>query len=55
VRAEVVERWGPRLVEALNAVSARLTTDALRQMNAEANDAPVDVVARHWLNAQGLT
>jgi osmoprotectant transport system substrate-binding protein len=56
VRAEVVERWGDDLVRLVDGVSARLTTDDLRALNARvtAGDSPA-AVARRWLDGEGLT
>jgi len=56
VRREAVTRFGPRLLTLLNAVSARLTTDSLRILDAQvelAGHAP-RLVAAGWLRAQGL-
>lgn len=56
VQAEVVDRFGPEFVETLNAVSASLTTEELRSMNAEIEidgDTP-RAVAHRWLVAHGL-
>jgi osmoprotectant transport system substrate-binding protein len=56
VQAPVLDRFGPDLVETLNAVSAALTTGDLRRMNAEIEidgDAPRSVAYR-WLVAHGL-
>jgi osmoprotectant transport system substrate-binding protein len=53
VRSEVVDRWGPKLVDLIDGVSARLTTAVLRQLNAEvANGASSRSVAAGWLDAQ---
>ncbi|HZD18764.1 MAG TPA: ABC transporter substrate-binding protein [Actinomycetota bacterium] len=51
VRREVLQRFGPRVADVLNAVSAQLTTAELRRMNAEvdAGRPPVSV-ARAWLS-----
>jgi osmoprotectant transport system substrate-binding protein len=55
VRAEIVERGGNRLVRLVDGVSARLTTDDLRALNARvAADARVGDVAEHWLAGEGL-
>ena len=55
VRREVVARAGPRLPQALDSVSGRLSTGELRAMNAEvAGGAAVPTVAAAWLRAQGL-
>ncbi|CAN5162327.1 ABC transporter substrate-binding protein [soil metagenome] len=55
VRREVVERWGEPFVEAIDEVSARLTTGGLRLLNAEtgAGDDIEDVAAK-WLSEQRL-
>ena len=56
VRAEVVDRWGSALVAAIDAVSARLTSSDVRQLN-EAMSAPrpdVALIAAGWLRAKGL-
>jgi osmoprotectant transport system substrate-binding protein len=57
VRDELLSRWGERIVRAVDAVSARLTTEGLRQLNAEVagDTARVAAVATAWLNAQGVT
>ena len=55
VSREAVTRFGPRLLTLLNAVSARLTTDSLRVLDAQvelAGHAP-RLVAAGWLRAQG--
>lgn len=55
VRAEAVERWGPSLIEPLDAVSAVLTTDDLRAMNLRVADGePIAEVAGDWLVRHGL-
>ncbi|MPY95017.1 MAG: hypothetical protein GEV08_18750 [Acidimicrobiia bacterium] len=52
VRAEVVERFGPDLVAALDAVSGALDTDQLREMNARvAAGASPEAVAATWLSS----
>lgn len=55
VRAEIVERWGNDLVRLVDGVSARLTTDDLRALNARvaAGDSPA-TVAERWLVDEGL-
>jgi osmoprotectant transport system substrate-binding protein len=56
VRRDVVARYGPRLLAALDTVSARLTTGSLRALDAQVElrrDNPGSV-ARTWLRAQGL-
>ncbi len=53
VRTEVVERWGPPLVAVIDRVSGRLTTDTLRQLNAEvARGTPPAAVATAWLDLE---
>jgi osmoprotectant transport system substrate-binding protein len=55
VRREVVERWGDRFVDAVDAVSARLTTDGLRSLNARVvAGAEPGQVADDWLRAEDL-
>jgi osmoprotectant transport system substrate-binding protein len=57
VRNDVIDRHGPRLVAALDAVSRRLTTSELRELNERAAREP-DALARianEWLEAQGLS
>lgn len=55
VRTEVADRAGPRLAEVIDAVSRRLTTDDLRNLNARLDGgAAVGGVATAWLAAQGL-
>jgi osmoprotectant transport system substrate-binding protein len=59
VRSEVLTRHGPRLAEVLDGVSSRLTTEALRTLNARtgagADATAVDVrtVAAEWLDTAG--
>ena len=55
LRSEVLERFGNGVAEALDAVSAELTTEDLRAMNAavSAGHTPAEVV-RTWLTARGL-
>ena len=56
VRRDVVARYGPRLLAALDTVSARLTTGSLRALDAQVElrgDNPGSV-AWTWLRAQGL-
>lgn len=54
VRAEVVSRW-PGLVERVNQVSALLTTQELRALNAEvASGVTSAAAASAWLSAKGL-
>jgi osmoprotectant transport system substrate-binding protein len=55
VRRELLDRLGTRLTGPVDAVSAALTTEELRELNAEVQSgAPVRVVARRWLDARGL-
>ena len=56
LRQEVVERWGPSVVDLLDEVSRRLTTEDLRAMNASVarGDADARSVATGWLRAEGL-
>jgi osmoprotectant transport system substrate-binding protein len=55
VRTPVVERGGPKLVAAVDAVSRHLTTDNLRRLNAlVAGGADVGGTATSWLKAEGL-
>jgi osmoprotectant transport system substrate-binding protein len=56
VRRDAIARYGPRLLAALDAVSARLTTGSLRALDAQVElrgDNPGSV-AWTWLRAQGL-
>jgi osmoprotectant transport system substrate-binding protein len=55
IRAEVLERYGARLVRLVNAVSAALTTDQLRALNRRvaAGEDPA-AVADQWLITRGL-
>lgn len=57
VNKKVVDERGPEFADAVNAVSAKLTTDQLRELNKEVDadgDAVADV-AKDWLSQQGLT
>ena len=55
VRTEVVDEFGSSLVDPVNEVSARLTTDVLRDLNEQvAHGESVRTVASRWLGAQGL-
>lgn len=56
VSREVVARFGARLLTALDAVSARLTTDSLRALDAqvELSGHEPRLVAKDWLRVQGL-
>ena len=55
VRSSVIERFGTSVREALDAVTARLTTAVLRRLNhmVEVREDP-RAVARNWLMAAGL-
>jgi osmoprotectant transport system substrate-binding protein len=55
VRRELVDRFGDRLVAAVDAVSARLTTGELQVLNGRvaSGDDPADV-ASDWLDIEGL-
>jgi osmoprotectant transport system substrate-binding protein len=50
IRSEIVDRMGSDLVTVINAVSARLTTDAVRDLNGAGGSAGSDVpaVVAHW-------
>lgn len=55
VRTETLERIGPSLRTAVDAVSALLTTETLRALNAEvAAGASVRAVAARWMRTEGL-
>ena len=55
VRAEVIDREGAAFVDAVDAVSARLTTETLQALNDEvATGEPARAVAERWLAAEGL-
>ena len=56
VRRAVVDRYGPRVTDALDGVSRHLTTETLRALNARvAGDADaVDRVASEWLTRAGI-
>ena len=45
VRKEIVDQWGPRVVDVIDAVSARLTTDAVRDLNGASAPAGTNVAA----------
>jgi osmoprotectant transport system substrate-binding protein len=50
VHASALQRFGPGLADAVNAVSRRLTTEELRRMNGEIQDGrPVGEVVEEWL------
>jgi osmoprotectant transport system substrate-binding protein len=56
VRREIVDRWGDKFVDAVDGVSSRLTTEGLRELNAQLADQPDDSkgVASAWLSLQAL-
>ena len=54
VRTEVLDRWGDDVTATLDALSARLTTDVLRRLDASAATASPAAVARAWLREEGL-
>ena len=55
VRKQALNRWGPGVATALDAVSSRLTTADLRLLNLQvANGDPVERVARNWLTNHDL-
>jgi osmoprotectant transport system substrate-binding protein len=56
VRRSTIERYGPRLLATLNAVSAHLTTSTLRYLNGRVQLAGMNsrTVASGWLRAQAL-
>jgi osmoprotectant transport system substrate-binding protein len=50
LRAATIERWGPELAQALDRVSARLTTDELRTMNARVSGGDtIDETVADWI------
>jgi len=56
VRRDAVAKYGPGLIAALDAVSARLSTKSLRALDSrvELDGRDPRAVAREWLRAQGL-
>jgi osmoprotectant transport system substrate-binding protein len=55
VRTGVLDRYGPTLADSVNAVSALLSTDELRTLNAEvARGASPREIASRWLASNGL-
>jgi len=55
IRTGVIDRFGPPLADTVNAVSALLSTDELRTLNAEvARGATPQQIASRWLAANGL-
>jgi osmoprotectant transport system substrate-binding protein len=57
VRTEIVDRWGSKLVDLLDAVSERMTTADLRELNGRVarGEGDAGAVAKAWLAEQGLT
>ena len=45
VRKEIVDRWGPGVVDVIDSVSARLTTGTVRDLNGAAAPAGTSVAA----------
>ena len=55
VRTEIVDRFGPQMVRLIDAVSARLTTAALSDLNAQVESGKTEAaVAAGWLEAENL-
>jgi osmoprotectant transport system substrate-binding protein len=56
LRRATANRYGPGLLAVLDAVSVRLSTDALTALNAQVEQDGRDprAVARSWLREQGL-
>ena len=56
VRREALERWGPELAAALEAISTKLTTDGLVMLNARAAEPEAEIasIVRDWLKNHGL-
>jgi osmoprotectant transport system substrate-binding protein len=55
VNAGVIDRWGKKIVDRLDIVSARLSTESLRKLNAEVERGEdVRTVAARWLDSEGL-
>ena len=52
--ANLADRFGSRLVDTLDAVSARLDTETLRALNARAARSSVRATASQWLDAEQL-
>jgi osmoprotectant transport system substrate-binding protein len=53
VRTEILERWGSKPRTLIDAVSARLTSDDLRRLNAAvAHGEAIPTVASRWLDKQ---
>jgi len=55
VRSDALDRWGPDVAAALDAMSAELTTSALQILNARVETGrTIEQVARDWLESRGL-
>ncbi|WP_344862094.1 ABC transporter substrate-binding protein [Amycolatopsis ultiminotia] len=56
VNKKVLDERGPDFANAVNAVSAKLTTDGMRELNArvDSDGEPAADVAKDWLSQQGL-
>ena len=55
VHRDAVKRWGPDFVDVVNRVSAALTTEDLRALNAQvAAGIPTETVAAGWLRKAGI-
>jgi osmoprotectant transport system substrate-binding protein len=55
VRTEIVDRFGPEMVKLIDAVSARLTTAVLSDLNAEVASGKTEAaVAAGWLKVENL-
>lgn len=54
VRVEVLDRFGPEMVETIDRVSAELTTDELRRLNALVARQDPAAAATVWLTEKGL-
>ncbi len=55
LRSDAVERWGPELTDALDSVSAVLTTEEVRELNRPiAAGESATEVAEDWLRASEL-
>jgi osmoprotectant transport system substrate-binding protein len=54
---DAIERHGPRLADALDAVSQRLTTPQLRELNQRVARQPERLrrIANDWLESEGLS
>jgi osmoprotectant transport system substrate-binding protein len=55
VRQDVVDRWGQGLVDTVDAVSERLSTEELRRLNTLLDGSSPTEVASEWLQEQGLS